>query len=94
MYLYPTAGITLHETIIFSKLLRCQKAFIVFLSLVYSDGMPSTAIGDIYIPDVNDGSKLKVKFASGKFLQSHSMQNIANILKISKPVLISFNFKP
>ncbi|XP_011448683.2 apolipoprotein D [Magallana gigas] len=29
-----------------------------------SDGMPSTAIGDIYIPDVNDGSKLKVKFAS------------------------------
>lgn len=51
--------------------------------------MPSTAIGDIYIPDVNDGSKLKVKFASGKFLQSHSMQNIANILKISKPVLIS-----
>lgn len=61
---------------------RCQNAFIVFLCLVYSDGMPSTAIGDIYIPDVNDGSKLKVKFASGKFLHSHSMQSIANVLKI------------
>ncbi|XP_061198008.1 apolipoprotein D-like [Saccostrea echinata] len=29
-----------------------------------SDGSPSTAIGDIYIPDPSVGSRLKVKFAS------------------------------
>ncbi|XP_022286099.2 apolipoprotein D-like [Crassostrea virginica] len=29
-----------------------------------SDGTPSTAIGDIYIPDMTDASKLKVKFAA------------------------------
>ncbi|KAK3085413.1 hypothetical protein FSP39_002937 [Pinctada imbricata] len=29
-----------------------------------TDSTPSTAIGDIYIPDMTDGSKLKVKFAS------------------------------
>jgi hypothetical protein len=35
---------------------------------LFSDGTPSTAIGDIYIPDPSVGSRLKVKFASGKFL--------------------------
>lgn len=39
---------------------------IIWNCLVFSDGTPSTAIGDIYIPDPTLGSKLKVKFASGK----------------------------
>lgn len=47
-----------------------------------SDGTPSTAIGDIYIPDMTDASKLKVKFAAGKSGEKFKLNKVYYILSI------------